>query len=257
MEDQNAVVNQEAAKALVSELRCGSDSERALFDTLFHELRRIARIKMGRERADHTLQATALVNEAFLKVSTENSLIDVAERPRHEVSQQTDPGWGMSVANNDAGAKDGEAGKTDFADGVFLHTHYADISKLAAGCASYRRKQAKLRDSGVVAAPRKCTDDAKFKSFQFFFGPACREPTPAQLTALTGPWLIISRARAAMRSAKSAVPISRTTLRTRDRGAMGFLVTITTSRHSGIASSSSTAAPPTCPVPPRIIAAKF
>jgi hypothetical protein len=80
----------------------------------------------------------------------------------------------MSVANNDAGAKDSEAGKTDFADGVFLHTHYADISKPAAGCASYRRKQAKLRDSGVVAAPRKCTDDAKFKSFQFFFGPACR-----------------------------------------------------------------------------------
>jgi RNA polymerase sigma-70 factor, ECF subfamily len=68
MENQNAVVNQEAAKALVSELRCGSDSERELFDTLFHELRRIARIKMGRERVDHTLQATALVNEAFLKV---------------------------------------------------------------------------------------------------------------------------------------------------------------------------------------------
>src|SRR5258707_11958340 len=59
-----------------------------------------------------------------------------------------------------------------------------------------------------------------------------------------------------VRSAKFAAPVSRTTLRTRDRGAMGFLVTITTSRHSGIASSSATAAPPTCPVPPRIIAAK-
>ena len=80
----------------------------------------------------------------------------------------------MGVANNDAGAKDGEAGKTDFADGVFLHAHYPDISKPAAGCASYRRKQAKLSDSGVMAAPRKCTDDAKFKSFQFFFGPTRR-----------------------------------------------------------------------------------
>src|SRR5271170_4832105 len=80
----------------------------------------------------------------------------------------------MSVADNDAGAKDGEARKTDFADSVFLHTHYADLSEGTAGCASYRRKQAKLRDSGVVAAPRKCTDDAKFKSFQFSFGPARR-----------------------------------------------------------------------------------
>jgi hypothetical protein len=50
---------------------------------------------------------------------------------------------------------------------------------------------------------------------------------------------------------------SRTTLRTRDRGAMGFLVTITTSRHFEVASSSATVAPPTCPVPPRIIAAKL
>src|SRR5580698_8723576 len=38
---------------------------------------------------------------------------------------------------------------------------------------------------------------------------------------------------------------------------MNFLVTMTTSLHSGIVSSSATTAPPTCPVPPRIIAAKF
>src|SRR3984957_13664866 len=82
------------------------------------------------------------------------------------------------------------------------------------------------------------------------------EPTPTQLTALTGPWLKTPRARAAVRSAKSAAPVLRTTLRTRDRGSMGFLVTITTSRHSEVASNSATAAPPTCPVPPRIIAAK-
>src|ERR1700730_17613104 len=75
------------------------------------------------------------------------------------------------------------------------------------------------------------------------------EPTPTQLTALTGPWLKTSRARAAVRSAKSAAPVSRTTLRIRDRAAIGFLVTITTSRHSGIASSSATAAPPAEAVP--------
>jgi hypothetical protein len=83
------------------------------------------------------------------------------------------------------------------------------------------------------------------------------EPTPTQFTALTGPWLKTSRARAEVRSAKSAAPVSRTTLRTGDRGAMGFLVTITTSRHSEVASSSATAATPTCPVPPRTIAANF
>jgi hypothetical protein len=32
----------------------------------------------------------------------------------------------MSVADNDAGAKDGEASKTDAAHGVFLHAHDAD-----------------------------------------------------------------------------------------------------------------------------------
>lgn len=52
----------------VAELRNSSDSDRQIFESLYHELRRIARAKMRRERPDHTLQATALVNEAFLKV---------------------------------------------------------------------------------------------------------------------------------------------------------------------------------------------
>jgi hypothetical protein len=61
-----------------------------------------------------------------------------------------------------------------------------------------------------------------------------------------------------IKAAKSAAPVSSTlTLRTRDRAAIGFLVIIITSQHSGIASSSATAARPTCPVPPRIIATKF
>src|SRR6202035_4447160 len=47
--------------------------------------------------------------------ATESSLINIAKRPRHEASQPTDPGRGMSVADNDAGAKYGEAGKTDVA----------------------------------------------------------------------------------------------------------------------------------------------
>ena len=45
--------------------------ERALADLmpLVHtELRRLARRQMGRERPDHTLQTTALVNEAYLRL---------------------------------------------------------------------------------------------------------------------------------------------------------------------------------------------
>jgi len=79
----------------------------------------------------------------------------------------------------------------------------------------------------------------------------------SELTALAGPRLNVSRATSSVRSAKSAPPVSRTTLRTRARAATGFLVIMTTSRHSGTASSSATAAPPTCPVPPSTIAAKF
>lgn len=53
---------------LVAELRKQGESDREIFDSLHKELRRIARAKMRRERPDHTLQATALVNEAFLKL---------------------------------------------------------------------------------------------------------------------------------------------------------------------------------------------
>ena len=85
----------------------------------------------------------------------------------------------MGVADDDAGAKDREASETDAAQVVFLHAHYADIPKPAAGCASYGRKQAKLSDPGVVAATRKGADDADFKSSQLFFAPAYRSGTDA------------------------------------------------------------------------------
>ncbi len=47
----------------------------ALMPLVYDELRRIAASYMRRERPGHTLQATALVNEAFLRLSS--------ERPRH------------------------------------------------------------------------------------------------------------------------------------------------------------------------------
>jgi RNA polymerase sigma factor (TIGR02999 family) len=52
-------------------LRAWSDGDEAALDRLVPlveaELRRLARACMGRERKDHTLQPTALVNEAFLR----------------------------------------------------------------------------------------------------------------------------------------------------------------------------------------------
>jgi RNA polymerase sigma factor (TIGR02999 family) len=56
--------------------------DREAFDRLVplvhDELRRLARHYMGRERRDHTLQATALVNEAYLR------LIDAAQVEWHD-----------------------------------------------------------------------------------------------------------------------------------------------------------------------------
>jgi hypothetical protein len=95
----------------------------------------------------------------------------------HEASQPTDPGRGVSVADNDDGAKDGQAGETDIAHSVFFHAHDSRITNPAARCAPCRRKQAKLGDSGVMAATRKGTDDAEFKLLQFFFAPAHRSRT--------------------------------------------------------------------------------
>ena len=88
----------------------------------------------------------------------------------------------MSVAYDDAGAKDGEASKTDVAHRVLLHAHYADISKPAASSAPDRGKQAELGDSGVVAATRKGPDDADLKPLQFFFAPARRSRTETDTT---------------------------------------------------------------------------
>jgi RNA polymerase sigma factor (sigma-70 family) len=56
------------ATLLVEYVRRQSESEREAFASLQQELRRIARSKMRGERPDHTLQPTALVNEAFLKI---------------------------------------------------------------------------------------------------------------------------------------------------------------------------------------------
>jgi len=58
----------EDVTALLACWRKGADGENQLFSAVHGELRRIAAGYMRRERPDHTLQPSALVNEAFLRL---------------------------------------------------------------------------------------------------------------------------------------------------------------------------------------------
>jgi RNA polymerase sigma factor (TIGR02999 family) len=58
------------ATRLLERVRAGdAEAERALFDRLYADLRRIAGRLFRSQRAGHTLDATALVHEAYLKVA--------------------------------------------------------------------------------------------------------------------------------------------------------------------------------------------
>jgi RNA polymerase sigma-70 factor (ECF subfamily) len=55
--------------SLLNDLRSGKkDAEGQLFSLVYDELRRIAASYLRRERAEHTLQPTALVHEAYLRL---------------------------------------------------------------------------------------------------------------------------------------------------------------------------------------------
>jgi RNA polymerase sigma factor (TIGR02999 family) len=55
-------------RAISETLSGRSESPQELVESVYKELRGLARAYMRCERADHTLQATALVNEAYLRV---------------------------------------------------------------------------------------------------------------------------------------------------------------------------------------------
>ncbi len=74
-ERSNLIVVSSAVSQLFERLRTGDQSAlNELGSTLYNELHRIAAWHLRRERSDHTLQTTALVHEAYLK------LFDSAER---------------------------------------------------------------------------------------------------------------------------------------------------------------------------------
>ncbi len=66
--------------ALLQKIRHGdAAAESELIPLIYHQLRAIARNQMGRERPDHSLQATILVNDAFMQLLG-NSQIDWCNR---------------------------------------------------------------------------------------------------------------------------------------------------------------------------------
>ena len=66
--------------ALFAAYRGGDEAAMAaMVPIVYDELRRIARAHLGREGPDHTLQATALANEAYIKLSQGGEL-DIRDR---------------------------------------------------------------------------------------------------------------------------------------------------------------------------------
>jgi RNA polymerase sigma factor (TIGR02999 family) len=66
---------------LLAEVRAGSPEARSrLVAAIYGELRRVAGRLMRRERPDHTLQASALVNEALLRLLSGQVLVEAPDR---------------------------------------------------------------------------------------------------------------------------------------------------------------------------------
>lgn len=60
---------------LLGQLRAGqANAADQLVPLIYNELRRIAGAQMGRERSGHTLQATAVVHEAYLRLAGEQEI---------------------------------------------------------------------------------------------------------------------------------------------------------------------------------------
>lgn len=69
MNNSAACSNKELVSALLAELKCGNrDAEGRLMELVYGELRRLAGGYLAGERENHTLQPTALVNEAYIKL---------------------------------------------------------------------------------------------------------------------------------------------------------------------------------------------
>ncbi len=63
-------MEQESHQDLIARWRAGDDAAlQELLPLVYRELRAIARLHMNRERENHTLQATALINEVYMRLA--------------------------------------------------------------------------------------------------------------------------------------------------------------------------------------------
>src|SRR5215467_1047136 len=68
-------VNASEITQLLSRFSAGDrDVEDQIVRLVYKDLRRLAKYYLGAERRDHTLQATALVHEAYLRISKQQDL---------------------------------------------------------------------------------------------------------------------------------------------------------------------------------------
>jgi RNA polymerase sigma factor (TIGR02999 family) len=66
--------NENVTKLLQQSNRGNREALDQLLPIVYDELRRVARHQLSKERANHTLQATALVNEAYMKLIDQHSV---------------------------------------------------------------------------------------------------------------------------------------------------------------------------------------
>ncbi len=87
MSPQKKAVKADEVARLMRGLRQGShEAKHELVEMLFPELRRLAALKMRRERANHTLQPTALVSELYLELLKVRGMEDRAYADDQEKS---------------------------------------------------------------------------------------------------------------------------------------------------------------------------
>jgi len=67
-----------AHESLIGSLAGRPESKEALLALVYDDLRHLAGVQMRQERSDHTLQPTALVHEAFVRLVREEGLEDRA-----------------------------------------------------------------------------------------------------------------------------------------------------------------------------------
>jgi RNA polymerase sigma factor (TIGR02999 family) len=92
--------------------------EQELFDAVYSELRRLASFAMRSERSDHTLQPTALVHEAYLRLVGASKLSYEGRRHFYNLAAQTmrniliDHARAQMAAKRGAGARQVELTET-------------------------------------------------------------------------------------------------------------------------------------------------